>query len=259
MFKLTKYEFRKIRNFLIVMAAIFVLLEAYFLISSVCKNIDHMLLSSVFLSFYGIISFFVVYFFAITNYYRELNSKSSYLIFMTPNSSLNIIFSKLLSVLIVGITAMAILILFAFLDVKVISHLFPEQMDQFHFSINMLKGFGINVTGAILGAITTFVDFLIGFFSEITLIYLAITLSMTLLQNRKFKGLVSFLLFLLLSFAIGSVYDLIPQLYTEPANITEAILTSLPGMFFNLIVMIGCIFGCSKLLDKTVSFSLQII
>ena len=63
------------------------------------------------------VSYFIVFIFGVITYYRELSSKSSYLIFMTPNSSLSIITSKLLYTLIIGIGISAIFIGFGVLDI----------------------------------------------------------------------------------------------------------------------------------------------
>ena len=100
MFRLSKYELRKNRTALFVLLAGLAALQICFLIALRGKTQDYAIIWSTILVLYAVVCYFAVFIFAITNYYREINSKTSYLVFMTPVSALSIILSKMLSVLV---------------------------------------------------------------------------------------------------------------------------------------------------------------
>ena len=127
MLKLSKYEFRKNRNFLLVIGIVFALLEIYFLAGIFMKDSGNSARALVFLFICAVVCFFSVFILAISNYSKELNSKSSYLIFMTPNTSLNIIFSKMFTILIIGLVSMTIICVTGYIDWKLLCQTFPEE------------------------------------------------------------------------------------------------------------------------------------
>ena len=83
----------------------------------------------------------------------------------------------------------------------------------------------------------------------VTLAYLCITLTATVLQNRKIKGLISVILYIFLFYAVNKIGGLLPVLYESPENMQQA----LPCMVFFLIIIAGAVVGTAQLLDKKVS------
>lgn len=116
MFRLSKYELRKNRTALFVLLAGLAALQICFLIALRGKTQDYAIIWSTILVLYAVVCYFAVFIFAITNYYREINSKTSYLVFMTPVSALSIILSKMLTVLVLGVILAAALGALGWLD-----------------------------------------------------------------------------------------------------------------------------------------------
>ena len=253
MLKLSKYEFRKNRNFLLVIGIIFALLEIYFLAGIFMKNPENSAKALAFLFICAVVCFFSVFILAISNYSKELNSKSSYLIFMTPNTSLNIIFSKMFTILIIGLVSMTIICITGYIDWKLLCQTFPnvELAADTVQSLFILSG--TNSGSIILGIITYVIEFIISFFSTVTLAYFSITLSATLFQNNRFKGLLSFALFLGFTYLLGLVSSLLPQIMETQESIADVLISAIPATILDVIVMCLCILGCSTLLDKKVS------
>ena len=166
MLKLSKYEFRKNRNFLLVIGIIFALLEIYFLAGIFMKNPENSAKALAFLFICAVVCFFSVFILAISNYSKELNSKSSYLIFMTPNTSLNIIFSKMFTILIIGLVSMTIICITGYIDWKLLCQTFPnvELAADTVQSLFILSG--TNSGSIIFGIITYVIEFIISFFAE---------------------------------------------------------------------------------------------
>ena len=243
MLKLTKYELRKNLLGIGIVAGIICVLQALFMFFCLTENINYTSLFGGLLIIAASVSYFIVFIFGVVTYYRELSSKSSYLIFMTPNSSLSIITSKLLYTLIIGIGISAIFIGFGVLDLADALKNFSE----------MLKIMGIDVVNIIINIVAGIISFLIAFFFLISLAYFAITLSSTALQNNKIKGFISVILFCVLAYATIKISSLLPELYKNPDSLSQALMSSLPATIFQLLMVVACTFGSAVLLDKKVS------
>lgn len=253
MLKLSKYEFRKNRAFMFITLGGLFLLQIYFLVSTFLEYEDHSVLSAGLLTLYTMGCFFAVFILAVVNYSKELNSKCSYLIFMTPNSALKIILSKMLTILIIGSIILCVIIAVGYLDVMFLFDTYPE-LGSFHdFIMELLEAFGYSWTQILFTVVYDVITFLISFFSVVTMIYLSITLSSTLLQNKRCKGFLSIAIFLGLLFANEAISNLFPIIFKNPDSYLQVAVNLLPTTIFELVVMLGCIFGSAILLERKVS------
>ncbi|MCI8824311.1 MAG: hypothetical protein HFH63_00190 [Lachnospiraceae bacterium] len=253
MLKLTKYEFRKNRTLLIIFGIGLILLQVYFMVSTSSGDDEHTIISSMLLFTYLMVCYFSVFMLAISSYSKELNSKSSYLIFMTPNSALKIILSKMLTILIMGIVLLILVCTLGYFDISMILDAYPNVGTIAEFFDEMMYILGINTNQLIISIFASVLRFIISFFSIVTLAYLSITLSATLLQNNKLKGLVSFVIFIALSYLISFFSNMLPYPYSDPQNVLYVLISTLPVTIFNMVIMIASIIGCSILLEKKVS------
>lgn len=253
MLKLSKYEFRKNRNILITITVGLILLQVYFFFGIFTENVDHTVTSSMFLMMYAFVCYFVVFVLAISNYSKELNSKSSYLIFMTPNSTLSIIFSKMFTILVIGAVMVLAIAGLGYLDITLLFDRFPDVANTTEMIDSFMEMMGINTSELIISIIAWIIAFLIDFFSIVTLAYLSITLSATVLQNKKFKGVVSVIIFLICTYGISFISDRLPVLIDNPGNLIDIMISMIPTLLFEVVIMIICILGSAKLLEKKVS------
>ena len=204
MLKLMKYEFRKMRLTLLAMLGALVALEIGFIAGI---HLEKNGLIAVCIALISILVF-VVYAYIIlagmASYSRELKEKSGYLIFMTPVSPLGIVLSKLLFTTLASLVATATFGLAAYLDFRYLvdrANLDANTLDQ----VNMLLRFGLNANADIFQILRTVLFYTATVLIEIMVTmcsaYLAITLSATLLQNKKgfIRGFVSLVLFALLT------------------------------------------------------------
>ena len=253
MLKLMKYEFRKNRTALLVIGSGLLLLQLYYMFGCFTESDTHLGAGAALLILWSVVCFFTVFILAVTNYSRELNSKSSYLIFMTPNTSFSIIFSKMLTILLMGTAIALVFGALTILDIELLHARFPEMRDFLTLLNLFLEDMDIHMGQALLGAFSWILIFLVDFFSAVSVAYLSITLSATYLQNSRIKGLISVAVFLLATFVLNRLAGLLPLLYEQPRNMTESFLAVLPVTAFNLAVLVLCIFICGKLLDKKLS------
>jgi hypothetical protein len=93
---------------------------------------------------------------------------------------------------------------------------------------------------------------LINFFTFVVVAYLAITLSATALQNKKFKGLVTFLIFIAIMVALQWSTSFLPSA-ENPENLMAALLSTWPKYAVYLGVIVGSFSLSVWLLENKVS------
>ena len=94
--KLIKYEFRKSWMVKAIILAITAIFEVMFLVGAISGNDDVALSSAVFLTFITICSIFIIGVLSIFILHKDLNTKQSYMLFMTPNSTFKILGAKII-------------------------------------------------------------------------------------------------------------------------------------------------------------------
>lgn len=205
MLKLMKYEFRKLRTTLLCLLGALVALEVLFVVGI---NADKGNLVGISLALLSLLAFLVYAYIILAgmaSYSRELKEKSGYLIFMAPVSPLGVVLSKLLFTALAALAATALFGLAAYLDyAHLMRRLNVDEtlVDQINYFLRMATGnAGLSVRGIGSMALFTTATILIEVLLTMCTAYLAITLSATLLQNKKgfLRGLISLALFLALT------------------------------------------------------------
>lgn len=253
MLKLVKYEYRRNLIGILVMLLAIVGIEGFFLWSVWRQNTDHVITASVLLFVTAMICVVGMLVYSVALYSRELNAKTSYLTFMTPNSSTKILGAKLLSALILGVFFAAVLSLTAVWDFNLLKRAFPEidlgrvMLEEF------LRASASTELSDVLTVVGAFaLEFLISFFTTVVVAYLAITLSATAFQNKRLKGILSFVIFAAVMFTLqwGTGQLGAGQTYH---NMREVLIGSLPQYAIYACVMLGSFFLSAWLLEKKVS------
>lgn len=253
MFKLIKYEYRRNLAGVIVMLSGVLLVQAFFLISILRKDANMAMTASFLLIFAAFLCGAGMLIYSVALYSRELNQKTSYLTFMTPNSVVKILAAKLLAALFLGIAFVAALCAFAVWDVSLLIKTFPEV----EMSRVLIEEMLPNILNQSLSTIITWIsmtatEFLINFYTIVMIAYLAITLSATVLQNKKIKGLLSFLIFVAVMVALQWGVSKFPH-PNYYSTYTKAIFSVWPQYLVFLAVIIGSFSLSAWLLNKKVS------
>lgn len=200
MLKLMKYEFRKMRTTLLILVGVLAVLELGFIAGQAMQK-DTMM--TVCLGLITLLTFLVYAYIILAgmaSYSRELKEKSGYLIFMTPVTPLGVVLSKLLFTALTAAAVTAVFGTAAYLDFRLLLgklDIDPQAIDQ----LNMLLRFGLKAGAGIeqILAMAAFyaVTVLLEIMMTMCTAYLAITLSATLLQNKKgfLRALISLVLF----------------------------------------------------------------
>lgn len=256
MFKMMKYEYRRGVFPLMIVVIALTAVELMFL-GGIAFDKDVLCgLGITFLFIGAWIAYMFVLIYGVLSYSQDLKNKSGYMVFMTPVSSYKIIGAKLLSILLTGITLVAYIGLLFVVDYS----LFCKKYEVVATYEELINGFLGTAAGTSLGTILINVVVfilvaLLQFFTAIAMAYFAVTLSSTVLQNKKIKGVVSFILFVVLYVGMNVLAYKLPELGNgfKSETMLEAIYASLPQLILYVVCLVGGYFGSAILLEKKVS------
>lgn len=255
MLHLIKYEYRRNLSGIVAMLGSIILLQGFFLYAVFRKDVDLVIPASMLLFFAAMLCVLGMLLYSVALYSKELNAKTSYLTFMTPNSSTKILGSKLLAALLLGLFFAAVLLGIAGWDIALLQRAFP-QLDLGRIMLEqMLRSMSSTDLQTVLTAVAAIaLDFLINFFTVVTIAYLSITLSATVLQNKKFKGFLSSLIFIGLMYALQWGATRLPGTVMLPGlTFLDVVLGAWPRYVTYLGVMVGSFALSAWLLEKKVS------
>lgn len=257
MLKLIKYEFRKNLGLLIAMLCSIGALEAYFLISLSLEEETHLIISGWLLMMASGLAALLVFILAISSYSRELSQKSSYLIFMTPHSTLAIVASKMLYTVVLGVGLTFFLGALVALDMPLLMGYLDEWQGFLELMDELLHTQNLSIAGILFTGLFFMLLIFCQVLAQVGLAYLAITLSSTLLQNRKGKAFVSVLFFLVLAWAVSKLSNLwSDDMYLanmQLDTLSDAVRACLPWLLQAVAVLLVSLFGSAWLLERYVS------
>ncbi len=200
MSKLLKYEFKKSKNVTLAILLITVIGEALFLAGSLAKSGSLLASGALILSLAATFGIFIMAVLSIDILHRELNTNQSYMLFLTPRNSYQILGSKILSSAISLSLLTVLFAVLAALDLLLIGIRevgMPALADGIRRTLgstDLYMPTGVGKTIATAAAIA--------YGSWLFLIvtaYFADILQATVLRGRKGAGWISFLLFLVLA------------------------------------------------------------
>ena len=174
---------------------------------------------------------------------------------MAPISSYKVIGAKLLSILLTGAIIVAVIFGLLALDLS-LAYSTYDSIDTFYdFLSNILEMGGYSLGGVILRLLAFILVFLIQFFMTITLAYLVVSVCSTILQTKKIKGFISFVLFIVFYVILSVIASKIPHLSNPGPDATfmEAMYAMIPQIALYFVVMVASYIGSSVLLEKKIS------
>ncbi len=159
--------------------------------------------SALFLCFFPMVVSILYIVDIIKMYSDDINKKSGYMLFMTPNSGYKIIVSKLITAIIEGFAILLLYFILILINGAYIIFLSGSDInfnEIIHVINNLLSGnFGFNLGHVFVMLITG----LLSLISFLTTAYTAMTLRKSIFSEVKFGGALSFLIFLLLNWGIS--------------------------------------------------------
>lgn len=285
MLKLIKYELRKAMTSMLILLGSTLALEGYFLYGLHVQeeHAEHLLISIMLLILMSLAVYIFVLVRGVASYSGELKSRSSYLIFMTPNSTRKIMASKFLFTLLLCILFGGLYMLIGIVDFRLVMEAageyeaFLESMNEF------LLMLGVHTDQIIIAVVFTLIYMALSMLSFFAVAYLAITLSHTLFRDKKWRWIMALLFYLVINYALSFINSLFPMVYgalqifsgpdvavlygtnAEAAATAAASEQSIVQVFSGLLVflipqavislgaILGSLFGCAWMLEKKVS------
>ena len=254
MLKLIKYEYRKnITMFIIIFGVLFGL-EAYLAGSILLKSSTNIAISMVLYMLIGWAGIMGLMIMGVISYARELNAKYSFMTFMTPNSPFKIVGAKYITLFITTVAATLLYGVFVYLDVKLAMVRFEDTADMIE-TINEVMEFlfGKNISNLIIGFVGMVVGIWVSILLTVSFAYLAITLSNTILANKKGKGWLAFGFFVAIRVVVQVVSNLLPSFDFGNDTLLQIMAGSWPSYIFEIFFIVGTYIGVSALLKHKVS------
>ena len=253
MLKLMKYEFRKNRMGLAVMVGI---AAGLFVLAPLGKALDKgsLMITSVFTLFcYAFAAYIYVLTQGITAYSGELRGKTGYLLMMVPRSTMSILFGKLLFTFAFALVMLAVSVLALCASGAILLGEVYEVKGVFELARVLLAQSGFDIATVAYMALYIAAGILTSVLAVVAIGYLSVTLSATLLQNGKLRGVLSFLLFAALIALMAYLQNLVTSDMSLYASYEAALRSAMPGMLMDL--ALTCIFTAlsAVLLKKKVS------
>ena len=205
MLKLMKYELRKTAFSKLVLLVITAVAEIAFLIGVFWKKDNILAMGIIFLVMCTIFGVIYIGIESVNVLHRDLNTKQSYMLFLTPKSSYQILGAKILE------NGISIIMAGAFFAVTVAT-LYIGGLKEM---INLVSSFmevNWSVTFTPAEAAFYFFGLLASWIVFIVNADLSVILSASVLAGKKGSGIAGFLIFLVISSVIGKLLDLIPVL-----------------------------------------------
>jgi hypothetical protein len=255
MIKLIKYEFIKKYRLIAITIIASITLNIYLITRSASGGIA-------FLSLFPMIMGVLFIVDIIKMYSDDLNKKSGYMLFMTPNSGYKIIVSKMITAVIEGLAILLLYFIFIIINGAYMTFQSGVEVnfnDIIYIVNNIISGsFGFNLAHIFVFMLTVLL-FLISF---LTTIYTAMTIRKSIFSETKFGGVLSFVIFLLLNWGISFVSSklfnvLDPYYYTfdfsSQVTASELAHTFLPMNILSIVQIILLTLCSGYLLEKKIN------
>ena len=246
MLKLMKYEMRKTVFMKLMLLAAAVVCEVLFFVQ-VSKN--NPTKQGIILFVLALLCIFGLLFMgiqSIVTLHRDMNTRQSYMLFMTPNSTYKILGAKVLENTLSTLLGGALFVGLIFFDFRMLISKNGDAADTIDFLKGILEGMGTEFEFSFAGVASFVCNLLCSWVSTVTVAYLADVIASSLLRGKKGGGLVSVILFAVISYGVFALVDKLPG--SADGNINNYLQS-----LYNLVLAAACYFVTAKLMDKFLS------
>lgn len=173
---------------------------------------------------------------------KELNSKQSYMLFMTPNNSYKILGAKVLEN---GISLTISGIFFSILASLDLFILFSRLEGVMKTINEILKSFGMIQIDP-LNIVSALIVLLVGWLLIITIAYFSVILQASLLNGKRYGGFVSFIIFVGINIGLVWIVGFIPP-------VGSPIAASIIRAGIEIVIIVGFYAWAGWIMDKKIS------
>ena len=209
MLRLLKYELRKTLFAKLVLLGITFVAEAVFLVGFWGNRENTLLIGAALLFFIALIGIALMGILSLMTLHRDMNTRQGYMLFMTPNSCYRILGAKVIECGISLLLAGAFFFALGLLDFSLLLGKDSNRQiwDMFTQIIHAVNEQVVLDTPHISALIFSM---LAAWLCTVTTAYLSDVVSSSLLNGQKANWIITFLLFLVLNYAISKLLTLVP-------------------------------------------------
>lgn len=250
--KLIKYEFRKQLLSKIVVALVIGGLEAFFFLGLIVDNDDWMGTAMGLFVMAAVFSLIYFSFEAIITYSNDLKTKQSYMIFLTPCNMFQVVGAKLITTIVQIVLVGGVYLTIGILNGLVIVARYGS-LKQLIEIITQLFDTLSGVEIRLMDIVFLIVMFLVTWMVFVAMAMFAITLSTTVLSNKKGKGVVSIALYFFIDWLVMKVASLVTptKMMESDYLVVNSEAWAYIGVYAAALVL--CYIGTALLLEKKVS------
>ncbi len=250
MWKLIQYELRKTWITKAILLAVTAVAEAVFLIGLYGNQNNAAGTGALVLFLLAIFGIMIIGLESVLVLHRDMNTRQGYMLFMTPNSCYRILGAKVIecsaSILLSGAFFFAL----GALDITLLfGHegrlgALWEEIQRFLANIQ-INGTSLRIDAQLLSSVAF--SLLSGWICLITSAYLADVISAALLNGKKYNGLISFGIFLVLNWAVSYLSGL------AVSPIKDAITSLCVSALIELAIAAGMYYLTAHIMEKYLS------
>lgn len=208
MMKLLKYEFRKTRAAKLILFTIGLILEALLLVNIFNKQADKTIIYYIFLVMLGIFGALAIGIQSIATLHQDMNTRQSYMLFMTPHTSYAILGAKViecsLSIIFTGVIFFAV----CTADVSLILKQNGEIEEIMDFFKQIVESLGENISLNFAEIAGFCFELLCSWLFTVNAAFLADILSASFLNGKRMNGLITFIFFLVITWLFSELVSL---------------------------------------------------
>ena len=236
MMKLMKYEIRKTWAPKVILLGITAAVQIAYLISVFAHSEEWTIKTAGLLTALAVGGIMMMGLMSVVTLHRDMNTKQSYMLFMTPNSSYKILGAKVaengLSMLLTGAFFFAL----GVLDITLLFTQFATLADMWEVLEQVFRMFGQTFTLDASSLACLVFGLLASWFATVKAAYLADVTSSALLNGKQYNGVLTFVFFLLIAILLSWLQNIVVHLLigTPPAVIVEGTAMSLGSNFGSL-------------------------
>lgn len=249
--KLIKYEFKKQMLSKIIVGVLALICQLVMLVGVFADKPDWGALGFGGMTLLAFAALFYFSFETVVTYSNDLRTKQSYMLFLVPRNMYQVVGAKMITtiaqIFVAGIVFMALLLGNLFL-VSARDGEIEEFIKLMKMFIEFVSGVNVDVTTVVY----VICSILVVWIEFVLMAMLAITLSTTLFANKRYKGVVSFGIYIGLEFVLGKIADWASNGAMSGEVLTlDAMAWVYMGVY--VVAMVLCFFATAWLLDKKIS------
>lgn len=207
--KLLKYELRKTWMLKLIVLGMTAAAEILFLAGLWTQQERALGLGVLLLSLLAMGSLMVIGLYSLVVLHRDMNTKQSYMLFMTPNSTYKILGAKVLENGLSTLLGGAVFFGLGTLDITLLFAREGRLKELWDMIMQMMRAMDERLVMSVPSLGSFFLLALSSWFAFVTLTYLADVISSALLNGKKGNGFVTFLLIIVLNVLVNWVIQIL--------------------------------------------------